>query len=183
MNVSLSSYGSKRLGHPVVALKYWNETLLCDNQWSQNEAKVMCRELGFVTGSKFYQRKISDSNKKISFATYLGKFICSGNEASLSECERNLLPKKCISKNKLSLLLCDNGGLNGIHKSTKVAGYPFIAGENGEEYLCQQSIGNLEASVFCRMLGWKFGRSSIALAKTKDTFIRNKFTCTGKHVI
>ena len=77
LTVSLNSETSKRLGHPVVSMDYWGQSYLCDSQWSQNEAKVMCRELGFATGAKFYKSKISQKITQ-SFSLYLGKFYSSG---------------------------------------------------------------------------------------------------------
>ena len=86
LTVSLNSETSERLGHPVVSMDYWGQSYLCDSQWSQNEAKVMCRELGFATGAKFYKSKISQKISQ-SFSPNLGKFQCLGNEATLSECK------------------------------------------------------------------------------------------------
>ena len=180
LTVSLNSETSERLGHPVVSMDYWGQSYLCDSQWSQNEAKVMCRELGFATGAKFYKSKISQKISQ-SFSPNLGKFQCLGNEATLSECKRSMLEQTCDFNEDLSLLLCDVGGLNGIHRKTKVRGYPFTLGPSSELYFCSKNFGNKEASVFCRMLGWNHGRS--LGSHTNDINIKSKdimsLSCQG----
>ena len=159
MKVELESDISRRIGHPVINLKYWGNTHLCDNQWSHSEAKVMCRELGFESGAKFY-KSIPDPSTQVSYAQYLGRFHCSGNEKSLSDCPRNVISHCERSPDqKLSLLLCDVGGLDGVHKQTKVRGHPFVVGSSSEQYFCADKFTNREATVFCKMLGWSFGRS------------------------
>ena len=158
MKVKLKSDISDRIGHPVLNLKYWGDTYLCDNQWSHSEAKVMCRELGFESGAKFYKKQTSKDHK-ITYANYVGKFNCDGDEDKLTECDRTVLEESCDQSQELSLLLCDVGGFDGVHKNTKVRGYPFIFGAKSDQYFCNENFGNLEASVFCKMLGWNFGRS------------------------
>ena len=90
MRVELKSDISDRIGHPVLNLKYWGDTYLCDNQWSHLEAKVMCRELGFESGAKFYKKQTSKKHK-ITYANYVGKFNCDGDEDKLTECDRTVL--------------------------------------------------------------------------------------------
>ena len=154
---------SLRLGHPVVSLKHWGDSNLCDTQWSQQEARVMCRELGFSSGVKFYPAE-TQAGGGVSYAPLLGRFLCSGSEQRLTDCEREQLPGDsgdCRHHHHLSLLLCDVAGLHGVHRSTKVRGFPFLAGSgSGPEYFCQDDFTHSAAAVFCRMLGWRSGRVS-----------------------
>ena len=182
MKVELESDISRRIGHPVINLKYWGATHLCDNQWSHTEAKVMCRELGFESGAKFYKKQTS-SEHKTTFASYLGKFHCQGDEEQLSECDRIVLEESCEEAQELSLLQCDVGGFDGVHKNTKVRGYPFILGAKSDQYFCHENFGNIEASVFCKMLGWKFGRSLPTNNRDMNNvgFIKRK--CGGKMLL
>ena len=182
LTVSLQSKTSQRLGHPVVSLKYFGDSYLCDNQWSQNEATVMCRELGFSSGTKFY-KNTTDSAKKISFAKYLGAFQCSGDETSLFECDRIIMEKPCQQSIKLSLLLCDNGGLDGVHRKTKVRGFPYTTDPESDNSFCNKYFGDLEASVFCKMLGWKHGRTVANIQNMpSDSYLtahKSSFKCKG----
>ena len=160
LNVSLSlkSEKSKRLGHPVLSLDHWGQSYFCDSQWRQSEAQVMCRELGFDSGVKFYKQSIS-KDLSLTYAPFIGKFHCNGDEKTLNDCQRTALDDKCEPSEDLSLLLCDTGSLDGVHRKTKVRGFPFIENPQREEYFCSDAFENKEASVFCKMLGWRHGRS------------------------
>ena len=176
---------SLRLGHPLVSLTYWGDSNLCDAQWSHREALVMCREQGFNTGIKFYsaERK-AGAGGGVSFAPLLGRFLCSGSEQRLTDCEREQLPGdsgECRQDQHLSLLLCDVAGLHGVHRNTKVRGFPFLAGSGpggDPEYFCQDDFTDSAAAVFCRMLGWKSGRVSSSGALTLRALRQVK--CSGK---
>ena len=179
-SVQMGSTNSRRIGHPVISMNYFGDSLLCDNQWSQAEAQVMCREMGFESGAKFY-KSIPDAGTSISYAQYLGKFQCTGDESRLSYCQRNVISHCERSPDqKLSLLLCDVGGLDGVHKQTKVRGHPYVEGSSSEQYFCAQNFTNREATVFCKMLGWSSGRSVGAAAKTGvDTM---SVSCQGNYL-
>ena len=153
---------SVRLGHPLVNMNYWGDSQLCDSQWSHREAEVMCRELGFSSGAKFYQAELLQDSPGVRYAPYLGRFQCAGQEERLTDCDRVELPGGCPATSQLSLLLCDVGGLDGVHKETKVHGYPFIEGAGGPEYFCEDDFSDGAAGVFCRMLGWSSGRVTVS---------------------
>ena len=158
--VRISSESSMRLGHPVITMKYFGDSYLCDSQWSHNEAQVMCKEMGFESGIKFYKTVPSPSTK-LTYAKYLGKFQCSGDESSLEECSSTVI-SHCESSEKMSMLMCDVGGLSGVHKKTKVRGHPYVEGATADKYFCGgDQFTSREATVFCRMLGWSSGRSSV----------------------
>ena len=176
VSMRLNMLDSVRIGHPVLSLPYWGETYLCDDQWGQEEAAVICRGLGFNNGKKFYQSK--PSTGKISFGQYFGKFNCTGSEDSLLDCPRTEFAG-CDVEEKISSVMCDVGGLHGVHMRTKTKGYPYLQGTNGEEYFCKDSFGSLEASVFCRMLSWKTGK--VTLVSDGDQLIAlHTPKCEGK---
>ena len=180
ISLSLKSDKSKRLGHPVLSLDHWGQSYLCDSQWRQNEAQVMCRELGFDSGVKFYKQSISN-DLSMTYAPYIGKFNCNGDEKTLNDCQRLSLEDKCEPSEDLSLLLCDTGSLNGIHRKTKVRGFPFIQNPQREEYFCSDAFENKEASVFCKMLGWKHGRSLIVPENERNKQgTKRKVSCQGE---
>ena len=179
ISLSLKSEKSKRLGHPVLSVDHWGQSYLCDSQWRQSEAQVMCRELGFDSGVKFYKQSISN-DLSITYASYIGKFSCNGDEKTLNDCDRVSLEDNCESSGDLSLLLCDTGSLNGVHRKTKVRGFPFIQNPQREEYFCSDPFENKEASVFCKMLGWKHGRSLAAPSQQNKQGTKRKVSCEGE---
>ena len=187
ISVRLEESDSVRLGHPLVSLPHWGDSNLCDGQWSHSEARVMCRERGFSTGIKFYPaRRKAGAGAGVSFAPLLGRFLCSGSEERLTDCGREQLTGDsgdCRHHQDLSLLLCDVAGLHGVHRNTKVRGFPFLAGPGPgghPEYFCQDDFTDSAAAVFCRMLGWQSGRVSSSGAATlravRQVKCRGKFT-------
>ena len=180
ISLSLKSEKSERLGHPVLSIEHWGQSYLCDSQWSQNAAQVMCKELGFESGAKFYQQSIS-KDISMSFAPYIGKFQCSGDEKSLNECQTIPMEDICEPSDNLSLLLCDTVGLNGVHRKTKVRGFPFIQNPRKEEYFCSDDFVDKEASVFCKMLGWRHGRSLEATKhESNKQGLKRTIACQGE---
>ena len=56
---------------------------ICDDYWSLNDAKVACRELGFVFAVRaLYGWQVPDGNGRI----WLDNMYCTGNERSLADC-------------------------------------------------------------------------------------------------
>ena len=169
---------SIRLGHPVVNMSYWGDSHLCDSQWGDLEAKVMCRELGFSSGGKFSPAQVAEGSPGVRYGPFLGRFQCSGLEERLTDCDRLELTGECHASPQLSLLLCDLGGLHGVHKRTKVHGYPYIEGHQGPEYFCEDDFGDSAAAVFCRMLGWRSG--SVTVAGPGPLPPTRSLSCDGK---
>ena len=123
VSLRLDYLKSGRIGQPVLSLPYWGETYLCDDQWGQEEARVICRGLGYSNGRKFYKSKPRLDLR--SFGEYFGKFHCLGDESSLLDCPRTQFPG-CEIEERISIVMCDLGGLNGVHMETKTKGYPTV---------------------------------------------------------
>ena len=58
---------------------------ICDDGWDDNEASVVCRQLGFGTSGKVKQFQISGSGEIITTSN----FMCSGNEPRLLHCSHD----------------------------------------------------------------------------------------------
>ena len=97
-------------------------------------------------------------------------------------------------------LLCDPGGLRGIHRTAGSRGFPYLevrnAGsshvciylffqgpsESQDEYFCSSGFSDLEATVFCRMLSWNSGKVSLpptTYTSPEDAQILASPACTG----
>ena len=59
---------------------------VCDDDWDINDAKVVCRQLGFGRAIKaFKSAAFGPGNGKI----WMDDVTCTGNERSLTECSHN----------------------------------------------------------------------------------------------
>ena len=178
ITVKLEFIKSGRIGHPVLSLPFWGETYLCDSQWGEEEAQVICRGRGYRNGRKFYKSK--PRMVLSSFGEYFGKFDCTGSEDNLLDCPRTII-NGCKIEEKISTVMCDVGGLDGVHMKTKTKGYPYLEGARGEEYFCKDSFGLLEASVFCRMMSWTVGKVTLA-PDDRQVLAAHNHRCEGKEL-
>ena len=58
---------------------------ICDDHWDSNDAKVVCRMLGFTGGTAIYGNKVPDGTGDI----LLDEVSCTGDELSLFACKHN----------------------------------------------------------------------------------------------
>ena len=126
LSVEIDSVNSPRLGHPVVSAAHWGHSYLCDSQWGDREAEVMCRAMGFFGGRR--HRKVKPTLGLARFGRFLGKFQCSGQESALSDCPRTEhLGCGVGEEEEISTLLCDPGGLqhNG-HLEAGTRGFSYL---------------------------------------------------------
>ncbi|XP_023326594.1 uncharacterized protein LOC111700015 [Eurytemora carolleeae] len=176
ISVLLGSVKSRRIGPPIVSAKYFASSGLCDSQWGDKEARVFCRSLGFSGGIK-YKDEVRPTPGP-GFGQLLGRFNCRGDEINVGDCIRDTqyMPDDCSTPTS-STVQCDPGGLNGEHKQTKTSGAPFLKYGSGEKYFCKEGFGDLEATVFCRMLGWSVGK--IKPNQTLRNPVVYTASCTG----
>jgi hypothetical protein len=59
---------------------------ICDDSWDLNDAKVACRQLGYLNAVRAFQGGlVPDGSGRI----WLDQVACNGNEQSLSRCSHN----------------------------------------------------------------------------------------------
>ena len=52
LSLQLSGTASDRVGYPIVTSNYFGSGYLCGDHWSDREADVMCRSMGFSGGER-----------------------------------------------------------------------------------------------------------------------------------
>ncbi|XP_042652635.1 complement factor I isoform X2 [Tyto alba] len=82
-SVSLGNGDSSLLR--VKPLNQNNYILVCDSEWTMNEANVACKHLGFKSGAEYYQAD-SSITKSASNSLHCLQITCRGLETSLAEC-------------------------------------------------------------------------------------------------
>ena len=81
---------------------------VCDDGWNDNEASVVCRQLGFSSTGRAQQIESSGSNGMM-----ISNFKCSGKEARLLQCNHNRIKISDCDNHEDAMVMC-TGALPGI---------------------------------------------------------------------
>uniref|UniRef100_A0A8C4Y0X1 Complement factor I n=1 Tax=Gopherus evgoodei TaxID=1825980 RepID=A0A8C4Y0X1_9SAUR len=105
--VSLDDADSQSEGLIQVKLVNHTEKLfICNNEWSMNEANVVCRHLGYKKGAKHHNKKFEVPESALTSSKCLHT-TCRGLETSLAEC--TLIERRNINNNKdFASVVCHN---------------------------------------------------------------------------
>ena len=82
---------------------------VCDHFWSINDAKVVCRQLGYHQAVRALPRSL------VPIATWRGSLeyvACTGNEDSLSNCSHGRWGTNYCSNNEVAGVECSSGKIN-----------------------------------------------------------------------
>ncbi|XP_069138032.1 scavenger receptor cysteine-rich type 1 protein M130-like [Argopecten irradians] len=128
-------------------------TTVCSHHFDQNDAKVVCRQLGFTHA----QVLLPDMFGRFRFVTFATDLSCDGSEAAVSKCEH--ATGYCLYTSHASVL-CTKG-----HVSTAFNAY-LSHGHYGtvmiDKYgmagtVCRHGWDNKDSQVLCRQLGYRGG--------------------------
>uniref|UniRef100_A0A8C8RNR6 Complement factor I n=1 Tax=Pelusios castaneus TaxID=367368 RepID=A0A8C8RNR6_9SAUR len=92
----------------VQLVNHTEKLLLCNNEWSMNEANVVCTHLGFKTGAEHHKKKFEVPESAVTSSQCLHA-TCRGLETSLMEC--TLIKRSNINSNKnFASVVCNKEG-------------------------------------------------------------------------
>ncbi|XP_074607172.1 uncharacterized protein LOC141860089 isoform X3 [Acropora palmata] len=137
---------------------------VCDNAWDINDAKVVCRQLGFsrLASNAYTGAHYGQGTGPI----WMDDVACSGSESHLNDCrQRGWGPHAC-THSKDSSVFCRYGSGN-----LRLAGDSYYYGRvevyhNGTwGTVCDDGWGINEAHVVCRQLGFASAFSAPCCAK------------------
>ena len=102
---------------------------VCDADWNDVDADVVCRELGKVAGKALCCSKLSPYKPYI-YTTYgaITRLNCSGAESSLTDCQQLLLPDLCPKRHLASAVCYDQPIQNvsmGMYNECKKETYKY----------------------------------------------------------
>ncbi|XP_021368435.1 deleted in malignant brain tumors 1 protein-like [Mizuhopecten yessoensis] len=131
------------------------EGLVCDRSWGQNEADVVCKELGFVSGEPY---DVATSKGEV----FLSDVYCTGTEASLIECLssgwRSTDRQSCgTGYNSVGVYCFGNVRIVGGKKTpTFLAGRVEMIPANMTRWVsvCADGFHQTEAEIVCREIGF-----------------------------
>lgn len=79
-------------------------TQVCDRNWGDVDAKVLCREMGYVDGKALCCSRLGEtSSGRVSRQSFTN-FHCIGNETNLINCTHRVDRDRCGSKKKASAI-------------------------------------------------------------------------------
>ncbi|KAL4216375.1 Deleted in malignant brain tumors 1 protein-like [Mactra antiquata] len=153
---------------------------VCGNSFTQNDADVICRMLGFNETAVSIVHNVSSGVGPI----WLGDLDCFGDEADIEFCNLGGWNNhSCTHANDVGIR-CEPTHVRLVNGQIPSEGRVEISA-NGRWYsICEDGFGDTEADVVCRMLGYT-GRNAPHIIYHADEFGRtsnisiDKLTCTG----
>lgn len=135
---------------------------VCDSYWDIDDASVICRMFGFVNAES--------ASHGASFGPGTGKILlnnvsCTGNEASIWDCTKNLSMEKECGHGKDASVVCQPNAVRLVNGENSHSGLVEIhyIGEWGT--VCDEDWDIDDANVVCRMLGFANATSASGGAK------------------
>ncbi|KAK4323101.1 hypothetical protein Pmani_006176 [Petrolisthes manimaculis] len=127
---------------------------VCDDKFTHNDAKVVCRNLGYFEGWSvaFTRSYLGRGNGKI----WLAEPGCTGDEEWLGECPATVFTTPFCSHNEDISVFCYDGGLELrlVDGSSPMSGRveARLGGDWGS--VCGTHFDDYDARVVCKMLGY-----------------------------
>ena len=137
---------------------FYRGQYVCDSGWGPEEARVVCRELGYSTNDVFATRKAYFGEPNHGHSNW---FHCSGSESRLSDCRKMTGGSFCPSSNAAGVFCgpaLELKGGSGPHEGNVFfRGAPVCglnkSGQNGDMDRFS-SKKNKASTVVCKMLGY-----------------------------
>ncbi|KAL3971634.1 E3 ubiquitin-protein ligase [Sarotherodon galilaeus] len=159
--IRLAGSGSTRCSGRVEIYHNSSWGTICDDDWDLNDAEVVCRQLDCGTALS--------ATTKAHFGAGTGHIwlhfaTCSGNENSLSECDRNGLPKQSCGHHEDAGVICSDGQIRLAGSGlTRCSGRVEIYHNSSWGTICDDAWDLKDAEVVCRQLD-----CGTALSATKN---------------
>nr|XP_034326687.1 deleted in malignant brain tumors 1 protein isoform X1 [Crassostrea gigas]XP_034326688.1 deleted in malignant brain tumors 1 protein isoform X1 [Crassostrea gigas] len=143
--------GGVNFGRVVISVDN-EESTVCDTTWSQSEASVVCKELGFVSGESYNVPPGTGDVK-------LSNVWCTGLEKSLLDCDSlgwgRVTSSNCLNhQNDVGVYCFQNVRVvGGVKNSYFMTGRVEVRQEaTGQDWrtVCADGINQAEANVICR---------------------------------
>lgn len=101
----------------IFADNRWAE--VCDDEWDDDDASVLCRELGFVSGHALtgVSKYEEEFESWVLFKKAFDNVSCTGSETSLLDCPKRRFSASTCRANKLAGVICYNTSLDKVNNS------------------------------------------------------------------
>ncbi|PVD37781.1 hypothetical protein C0Q70_00382 [Pomacea canaliculata] len=125
---------------------------ICSDNWDDTDARVFCRELGFLTGQAF---KHHVSNRPF----WMTDVQCTGSERSLRDCPKTLAAvSQCSTQLSAGVTCSDIEGYRfDFQDNTKTSGQVVVTHLGVAGRICNTFWDDVDARVQCRSRGYQDG--------------------------
>uniref|UniRef100_A0A1X7TQF9 SRCR domain-containing protein n=2 Tax=Amphimedon queenslandica TaxID=400682 RepID=A0A1X7TQF9_AMPQE len=159
---------------------------VCDDYWDDNDASVVCRQVGF-SGQGAVARYSSYTEKLKSF--HIVDLHCNGTEGNVFDCPHNLVQQyscsqhqdanvQCTAPNTTSN--CTTGDVRLTSGQSQYVGLVEICYGGVWKSICPRGWDTREAQVVCRQLGFtSIGAESVNFGKGFGPVHSSYFSCIG----
>ncbi|XP_062609785.1 deleted in malignant brain tumors 1 protein-like, partial [Saccostrea cucullata] len=172
---------SKREGRVEVYMNnQWGT--VCDNDWTKNEAQVVCENIGYA-GYNAVERRSAYFGEG-SGDVLLDEVQCTGKENDLLSCSHGYVGKNNCTHNKDAGVSCLSVRLVG--GKTPMEGRVEVLIRNEWGTICATNWEKEDAAVICRMLGYdgfsSIARSSAYYGKGSGRIWLDNVGCSGNEM-
>ncbi|WAR00399.1 C163B-like protein [Mya arenaria] len=152
--------------------------LVCADGFDQQAADVVCKEMGHQYSIPLCCSAMGPSDRTFT----LGGVKCTGNEASLRDCQYTVDDVSCISGQYAAVVCSDfQIGYTKLNTADTLVKLTYFLRDG---YICSDDFSHLDAKVICTQQGYLYGRAYKASAKGLEKKIRwlRGLYCTGDEV-
>ncbi|KAJ8029151.1 Neurotrypsin [Holothuria leucospilota] len=128
---------------------------VCDDGWSEEDARVACRQLGFDLGATAVSNACFGQG---SGPIWLDDVGCSGNEASISSCSHAGTGVHNCGHGEDAGVIC--GDIRLVGGSSPNEGRVEVYHDNQWGTVCDDYWSDVDAAVVCRQLGLNNGATA-----------------------
>ncbi|XP_028407289.1 deleted in malignant brain tumors 1 protein-like [Dendronephthya gigantea] len=165
---------------------YWGT--ICDRRWDINDARVVCRQLGYRYVVRTLQRNDVPSGSGL---IWLSDLYCTGNEQNISSCSHDGWGSHRCSHNEDAGVHCTNTDFTGVPVKLRLQGPLSANGSGRVEVLyhgfwgtiCDHGWDMRDARVVCRQLGYPGAVRALhsqQVPSGSGQIWLNEVSCTGK---
>ncbi|KAK3576069.1 hypothetical protein CHS0354_018340 [Potamilus streckersoni] len=153
---------------------------VCDDDWDDRDATVVCRMLGFSSGQGAIEALFGEGSGPI----WLSRVNCNGSETNLADCKQSGWGRQYCSHSEDAGVICGrvpNVDVRLIGGSSANEGRVEILLSDQWSTVCDDGWDDKDAAVVCRMLGISLGHATIAgtFSAGSGIIVMNMVNCYG----